>query len=103
MKTILPQALPAATPPPSLDADHQAKLDQLKGTPAASFDAAYMEMQVVGHRDAFNLHRSYAEAGDNAALKTFAGEVTPTVRMHLQQAENLERSVKGASPVSSNQ
>ena len=103
LKTALRSKSAGVKAPASLDAEHQSKLQQLNQASAATFDTAYMEMQVSGHRDALNLHRTYASGGDNAALKSFAGEVAPTVQAHFEQAQNLERSLSGSSPMTSTQ
>ena len=74
--------------PAELDAKHKADLDALKG-PSETFDASYVKMQRDAHSDAVALFESYAKEGDNAALKTFAQETVPTLKMHKEAVDKL--------------
>jgi putative membrane protein len=73
-------------PPPMLDARKQAMLDQLRGTPAGSFDAVFLQMQMTAHQEALALHSTYAASGDVPALRAAAARAVPIVRQHLEQA-----------------
>jgi putative membrane protein len=101
LKAILSQDQLGLTADGMLDGPHQAKIDQLRSAPQASFDEIYMGMQSAGHKEALELHSSYAQAGDNETLKGFAAEVTPVVQHHLDDAQKLDQSLKGSKPVSS--
>ena len=48
-----------------------------------------MKMQRDAHSDAVALFESYAKEGDNAALKTFAQETVPTLKMHKEAVDKL--------------
>jgi putative membrane protein len=80
---VLPQ------PPEALMPVDQAKMDQLRGTPAVSFDAAYRNMQVSAHQQAIQLFENYATAGDNAVLRAMASQAIPMLQRHLAAAEAL--------------
>jgi putative membrane protein len=77
------------TVPTALDEQHQAELDKLKDTKNASFDQPYVNMQRDAHKEAVSLFESYAKDGDNAALKAFAGETLPTLKMHQEKIETI--------------
>jgi putative membrane protein len=76
--------------PTALDAEHQKKLDELKGLSGKAFDTAYDQAQLKGHQDAVALFQSYANSGDNPDLKTWASTTLPHLKEHLQMAEKLK-------------
>ncbi|SKA12282.1 putative membrane protein [Enhydrobacter aerosaccus] len=77
--------------PSTLDKSHQAKLDKLKGLNGKDFTKQYEDMQVSAHKDAVSLYQRYAKGGDNADLKTFAGETLPKLQEHLKMAQDLDK------------
>ena len=84
------------TVPTSLDPQRERELEALQAKSADQFDRAYLESQLQGHRNALDMQRAYAQAGDNAALKKFAGETTPIVQSHLAKLEVLaQKSFRG--------
>lgn len=91
----LQQAMPQGMTmnmPAQLDAEHQAKLTQLRNAPAgANFDRMYMQQQVMAHEQALALHQNYARNGDVPALRNVASTVAPVVETHLREARTLAR------------
>ena len=77
--------------PANLDNSSQKKLDKLRNAKPADFSGEYDPMQVSAHRDAVSLFERYSKGGDNAKLKDWAGKTLPTLRHHLDMAENLEK------------
>lgn len=77
------------TAPAKLDADYQAKLDDLKAKPAADFDGAYISLQKDAHKDAVNLFDNYAKNGTDASLKGFATDTLPTLQSHKDMIEKM--------------
>ena len=81
-----PAALPTA-----LDKKHQEMLDKLnRDDSGKSFDTDYTDMQHKAHEHAVKLFRAYAEKGDSAPLRDFAGKTLPTLKMHEDAAANLD-------------
>jgi putative membrane protein len=78
-------------PPASLDKSHQAKLDKLTKLQGKDFTKQYDDMQVSAHKDAVSLFERYAEDGDNADLKAFAGKTLPKLQEHLKMAQALDK------------
>ena len=76
-------------PPPALSTAHAAMLQQLQAAPAADFDIAYRDAQVMAHQEALTLHQNYASGGDNAALRTVAGSAVPIIQGHLNSLQAL--------------
>jgi putative membrane protein len=78
--------------PTALDSSHQSKLDKLKGENNKDFSSDFDSMQVSAHKDAVSLFERYAKGGDNADLKNWAGKTLPTLKHHLEMAQNLDKS-----------
>ncbi len=90
LKTAAGSASPAITPDPTLNAEQQQKLDQLKGLTGKAFDEAYIAEQTAGHQQTLDTLKAYAATGDSAPLKTFATGLIPTVTAHLNMAKALK-------------
>jgi len=75
--------------PADLDSEHQQMLDQLGKESGASFDKDYDQMQLKGHEEAVALFKSYAENGDDPALKRWAAKTLPHLEHHLAMAKKL--------------
>ncbi|MBP2230459.1 putative outer membrane protein [Azospirillum agricola] len=78
------------TLPAKLDAEHQQKLDQLKGLSGGAFDSAYIKAQVEAHQTAVALFETQAKQGQDAGLKQFAQTNLPTLKQHLQHVQSLQ-------------
>jgi putative membrane protein len=83
--------------PDALDSSHQSMLDKLKGESGKDFNSDYDADQVRGHKDAVSLFERYAKGGDNPDLKDWAGKTLPTLKHHLEMAQNLKKRVSGSS------
>jgi putative membrane protein len=76
-------------PPPALE-PHQARMiAELQPLSGAAFDTAYLRQQRVAHDMALKLHSTYAERGDQAALRKAASGAVPIVRRHIEQLRSL--------------
>ncbi|TGQ46869.1 DUF4142 domain-containing protein [Mesorhizobium sp. M00.F.Ca.ET.216.01.1.1] len=85
--------------PTELDTKHKGDLEKLQAA-KAPLDDTYVEMQRTAHSDAVKLFESYAKDGDNAALKSFAQNTTPKLKMHKEMIEKIAKDA-GASSTSS--
>ncbi|HVZ28648.1 MAG TPA: DUF4142 domain-containing protein [Rhizomicrobium sp.] len=97
LKSILASNKINVTPPAALDNRRQGMIDNLRGAKGADFDHRYIEQQVAAHKEAEILMRGYSKDGDNAAVKSFAGETLPKVSDHLAMAEQLEKGLNVAT------
>lgn len=79
--------------PAKLDDEHQAKFDKLKGLSGNQFDKTYVQMQVKAHEKAVSLFEAYATAGENDDLKDWAKDTLPTLKEHLEEAQDLNGKV----------
>ncbi|KRR06040.1 hypothetical protein CQ12_02620 [Bradyrhizobium jicamae] len=75
--------------PTQLDSTHQSKIDKLKSLKGGDFSSRYQIQQVSGHKDAVSLFERYAKGGDHPKLKEWTEKMLPTLRHHLQMAQEL--------------
>src|ERR1700760_191520 len=92
LKGLVSDGKVQATLPTELDSSHQSKLDKLKSATGKDFSSDYDSYQASAHKDAVSLFERYAEGGDNAALKDWAGRTLPALRHHLDMAEELGKA-----------
>jgi putative membrane protein len=84
------QNLEVADDPTLMD---QAKAMILSIRDNESFDEAYIENQINAHEETIELFER-ASHSDNDAIRAFAREKLPTLREHLQMANELEEQVR---------
>jgi putative membrane protein len=75
--------------PSALDNSHQSEIDKLKSLNGADFSSHYNSDQQSGHKGAVSLFERYAKGGDNPKLKDWADKTLPTLRHHLDMANDL--------------
>lgn len=80
--------------PDQLDAEHQQKLDQLRGASGQDFTRQYIQQQVQGHEQAVQQFQQYAQQGQAQELKTFAQDTVPTLEEHLRTAQDLQQQMQ---------
>ena len=83
------------TIPAKLDERRQGFLDNLKQAPADQFDRVWITQQEAAHEESLTLHRTYADAGDNAALKAHAAKTAPIIEKHLEHVRKLDDANAG--------
>ena len=84
------------TLPTALDQRHQDDVDRLSKMSGAAFDREYMGMMVKDHVEDVAEFERAAASGDDADVRSWASRTVPTLRQHLQMAQ--ETAVKvGAS------
>jgi putative membrane protein len=82
-------------PSPSADSALVGKLQTLKG---AEFDQAYVEqIGVEAHQRAVDLFQQESQSGTDAQLKAAAAHALPTIKHHLEMAQQLAGQMKGSS------
>jgi predicted outer membrane protein len=85
--------------PMTSDAQKAQMIAQLNSMPAGpAFDAQFVEVQLMGHQEALVIHGSYAQSGDDPALRRVARNALPLIRQHIAQLSRVQRSM-GAAPV----
>jgi uncharacterized protein (DUF305 family) len=68
----------------------EAAVAQLRATPTANLDAAYLELQVGAHAEALALLTELSEVADAAELATLLTGLKATVQQHYDRALELE-------------
>jgi putative membrane protein len=95
LKSMVQSGSVKASLPTGLDSSYQDKLGKLQSESGKDFVALYASDQVSAHKDAVSLFQRYAKGGDNAGLKSWAGQTVPTLQQHLQMAEGLNKESVG--------
>ena len=80
------------TPPGAMAEKHKEPFDAMNAANIPDFDTAYIDAQVDAHEEAVALMQSYAEGGDNEALKAHAQKTLPVVQMHLEHVQKLDKT-----------
>jgi putative membrane protein len=83
--------------PTAMDERRQGMIDNLRQAPADGFDQVYIAQQTASHQENVELHQTYAENGDNAAIKALAAKHLPMITQHLQQIRAMGEGAKGGS------
>ncbi|THU34831.1 DUF4142 domain-containing protein [Niastella caeni] len=73
---------------------HKDHLEDLSKKNGAAFDKAYMKMMVDDHQDVVDEFEKTAQNGTDPDVKTFASQKLPTLRMHLDSAKAINKSLK---------
>jgi len=84
----------SVTVPDSLDAEHTEMKKKLMRAGGKTFDKEYITAMVDGHRKVVALFEQEISGGSNGAVKQFATNTLPHIKMHLQRAESIKASLK---------
>lgn len=93
LKDLVPADLKSAIPT-DLDEMSQKHLDKLRDTRDQVFASVYDPMQVSAHKDAVSLFERYAKGGEDPNLKDWAGKTLPSLRHHLEMAQEMDKNRK---------
>lgn len=80
--------------PKTLPPELQLKVTTLGDLNAASFDAAFLQEQVLAHQLTLSLIQNERTAGKDTAVVALADQLSPVIQQHLQEAQTL----LGAAP-----
>jgi putative membrane protein len=83
-------------PPESLDTRRESMIKHLAQAPEESFDATYVDQQVLAHEETVTLMRTYAQDGDNPQLRSVALGTLPVVERHLRHAKMMKEQQHAA-------
>src|ERR1700679_3906238 len=93
LKSMVSGEMKAALPT-ALDDSSEKKLGKLRDSKPEDFAGEYDPMQVSAHKDAVSLFERYAKGGEDPKLKDWAGKTLPTLRHHLERAQDMEKNRK---------
>ncbi len=74
---------------PTLTAEQKQEKQRLEGLSGAQFDQQYIQHMVQDHEKTVPLFQKEAKEGHNAAIKSFAENLTPVLEQHLTEAKEL--------------
>jgi predicted outer membrane protein len=63
--------------------------------PGPQYDATFVQAQLMGHQEAYALHSSYAQTGDDPMLRRIARGALPLLRLHISQLNRFQQSMGG--------
>ena len=79
--------------PNNLDQQHASALQRMQGASGPDFDRRYVQHQLTGHEETVALFDQFAQSGDHPQLKQFAQQTLPSLREHLQMAQQLRSAL----------
>jgi len=82
-----------APPAPGLGADQSQMLGALQSKTGEDFDKDYAKQQVLAHEAAITLHRQYAAAGDDPAIKEAVVSAIPMIDDHRAMALRMKQAM----------
>ena len=80
--------------PEALSEKNQKKYDKLNEKSGAEFDKDFIDLMVSDHKDDIDLFEKEADKGNDPELKSFAAGKLPTLKHHLQMAEDAKAALK---------
>lgn len=80
--------------PTSLSSNKQMMLDSLNGASGVAFSRMYAKMMVASHKETVALFEKQSNDGQDTELKTWASQKLPTLKHHLEMAEDMHEEVK---------
>ncbi|KMO28304.1 hypothetical protein VQ02_31845 [Methylobacterium variabile] len=72
-----------------------AQLSGMQGGP--QYDAAFVNASLQGHREALMIHGSYAQSGEDPALRRVARGAIPLINLHISQLSQMQRMMGAAA------
>jgi putative membrane protein len=61
---------------------------------AGNFDSAFVHAMSAGHGNTVQMFENYATTGKDPAVKAWAQQMLPTLKMHLEHIKNIEKQLK---------
>ena len=89
--------LGGAPVPMTSDAQKADMIARIQSTaPGPQYDALFVQAQLMGHQEAYAIHSSYAQSGDDPALRRVARGALPLIRLHISQLSRMQGMMGGA-------
>ncbi|KQQ14238.1 hypothetical protein ASF53_10480 [Methylobacterium sp. Leaf123] len=90
--------VPGGRGPGGMTTDEQKAqiLAQLSGMqPGPEYDALFVNASLQGHQEAYQIHGSYAQSGDDPALRRIAAGALPLIERHIAQLSRMQGMMGG--------
>jgi putative membrane protein len=82
------------TLPETMSNDHQKKTDDLNKKTGKDFDKAYIKAMVDGHQSTVSDFEKASKNTKDADVKAWVDKTLSTLRMHLDSAKTIQKSLK---------
>jgi putative membrane protein len=82
------------TVPSAVSPDMQKVIDGLQQKTGKDFDKAYINQMVDDHKKVIGMFEDESKNGSDADIKAFADSTLPTLRMHLEKAQECHKMMK---------
>lgn len=79
--------------PDSVNATQAGMYQSLQGLTGASFDSAFVAMQISMHDTAISMYQTYASSGTFSSIKSYANATLPKLQMHRAYADSLNARI----------
>jgi len=83
--------------PDTTTASDQSLYERLSKLSGSEFDRAYARAMVKDHQEDVTTFQRESVEGRNAAVKEFATKTVPTLKSHLQQAREMQKTVSASA------
>jgi putative membrane protein len=83
--------------PADLSSDQKSLMDKLSKLSGPEFDKEYMSAMVKDHKEDIKEFETQGQKGSDPDIKGFASKTLPTLRSHLQMAEEVAKKVGATS------
>lgn len=95
--TSIVERLHGTTPSTELPSDAQQLQAKLQGLSGKAFDQAYLEGMIEDHKKDLQQFQQGAQNTQDLLVKSFAQNMVPVIREHLQQVQDLDQDLFHAS------
>ena len=75
--------------PDAIDASHRKIIDELERLSGAEFDNRFKQVMIADHQKTIEMFERAANQLTDTNLKNYASQMLPSLREHLQEAQNL--------------
>ena len=82
--------------PDAMSAKQQRGIEKLSGLSGAEFDQEYMKMMVKDHEKDVKDYQKASENVSDQEVQDFAAKTLPTLKEHLQKAENVNDQLRSS-------
>jgi putative membrane protein len=82
----------------SLDAEHQAKRNELEDRSGWAFDSLYMASQIMDHEKTIELFENEISNGENDRVKAYANKYLPHIKKHYSLADSIMNVIMTEMP-----
>ena len=79
--------------PPGISDEHRKAVSSLQQKTGNDFDKAYMKMMVKDHEETVHDFEKGGDEAQDSSLKQFITATLPTLRMHLDSAKAIEKTL----------